>query len=197
MLAIGAVAAGVYMGVSAQGGHHHGTAAHASLADTITAPVSGGQHTVAPHHYHAKPGRPAAPAGGGTRQAWAEDVLRAAGLPVTDPNVRAMVTWTYAEMGGFGNQAVNNPLNLNPGTAPWPGRPADGAWAFPEGPAGWDDGVRETAAYLAMSNFAGIRAALQRGDSEHAVIVAIVRSPWTGNHHYAGNQVMQDALRDT
>jgi len=47
-----------------------------------------------------------------------------------------------------------------------------------------------------MSNFAGINAALQAGKSEHAVLQAIVSSPWASSH-YAGNTEMQSGLRNT
>ena len=167
--------------IMASGSHGGGVKGitHAALSDMAAAPVA-----PAP--------APAPPAAGGTRAAWAQDVLRAARLPLTAANVSAIVIWTACEGGGWGNQATYNPLNLNPGNARWPGHPADGAWAFPT----WQDGVNETAVYLWMPNFAGIRAALQRGNSKHAIFLAIVESPWAGSH-YAGNQLMQQALRDS
>lgn len=127
------------------------------------------------------------------RVGWAESLLRAIGAPVNQQNKAAVVVWETAEGGGFGNQAANNPLNLNPGPgANWPGHNANGAWAFPTAL----DGLRETVDYLHMSNFRGINAALQSGKSEHNVLQAIVSSPWAGSH-YAGNTEMQSGLRNT
>lgn len=127
------------------------------------------------------------------RVGWAQSLLRAIGAPQTQANKAAIVVWEVSEGGGFGNQATNNPLNLNPGPgANWPGHNANGAWAFPTA----EDGLRETARYLGMPNYIGINAALMSGKNEHAVLQAIVSSPWAASH-YAGNNEMQSGLRNT
>jgi hypothetical protein len=133
----------------------------------------------------------AGPVGPG-RTGFAVAVLNGLDVKATTPDVDAMDVWEAAEGGGFGNQAANNPLNINPGTAPWPGHPADGAWAFPS----LRDGIDYTIIYLHYSNYTGILAALRNGTSEHAVLYAIVTSPWASSH-YAGNKTMQYALTHT
>lgn len=127
------------------------------------------------------------------RVGWAEALLKGIGAPVNQQTKSAVVVWEVAEGGGFGNQAANNPLNLNPGPgAKWPGHNANGAWAFPTAA----DGLKESVDYLHMSNFAGINKALRAGKSEHAILQAIVASPWAGSH-YAGNGEMQSGLKNS
>ena len=139
----------------------------------------------------AAPAHPAPPPHPGSRTDWAAEVLHGAGLPVNDVTVQAMLTWMLAEGGGFGNQASFDPLNLNPpADTPWPGKHASGAWAFPD----WADGVRFTIAVLHQANYAGIYAAFRASRSYHSIIVAIVTGGWSGDN-YAGNHVMQAALR--
>lgn len=126
------------------------------------------------------------------RTGFAIAVLNGLHVRATTPDVDAMDVWETSEGGGFGNQAANNPLNINPGTANWPGHPADGAWAFPSEA----DGITYTITYLHYSNYTRVLAALRDGTSEHAVLQAIVDSPWAASH-YAGNQPMQYALAHT
>jgi hypothetical protein len=126
------------------------------------------------------------------RAEFARELIHGVGARASGAHLAAVEVWELAEGGGFGNQASNNPLNINPGSASWPGYPADGAWAFPT----WGDGLSETIAYLKMPNYAGILRALRSRTDEHAVLVEIVASPWAGSH-YSGNQVMQQALNAT
>ena len=114
----------------------------------------------------------------GTRQAWAATFLAADGMPRTACNNSAVLAWVVREGGGFGNQAANNPLNLNPGAgAGWPGYAATGAWAFPD--AG--TGLRYTIS--TVRNYPGIQAALRAGDNAQAVCNAIMASPWAASHY--------------
>ena len=122
----------------------------------------------------------AVPAGGsyGTRQAWAATFLAADGMPRTVCNDNAVLAWVVREGGGFGNQAQNNPLNLNPGAgAGWPGYNATGAWAFPDAATG----LRYTIS--TVQNYPGIQAALRAGDSAQSVCDAIMASPWAASHY--------------
>ena len=142
-------------------GAHHGVqhALHATLASIPTGSI---------------------PAAGsyGTRQAWAATFLAADGMPRTACNDNAVLAWVVAEGGGFGNQAENNPLNLNPGAgAGWPGYNAIGAWAFPD--AG--TGLRYTIS--TVRNYPGIQAALRAGNNAQAVCDAIMASPWAASHY--------------
>jgi hypothetical protein len=157
------------------------------------------------HHAAAAAAAPAAPvvstdyAGpvGAGRAGFARAVLSGSHLPATASNVDAFVIWEAAEGGGFGNQAANNPLNLNPSAAQassWPGSQADGAWAFNTEAQGIDYTITYLATY---SNYAGIRAAFASGHaSVHSILVAIVTSPWASSH-YVGNSYMQDELAAT
>lgn len=115
-----------------------------------------------------------------SRDSWARALLRADGLPRTSCNVSAVTQWELAEGGGFGNQAENNPLNVNPGPgAGWPGYNATGAWAFPDAATG----LRYTVATLNNGNYGGIISALQAGGNAQAVMNAIQASPWAASHY--------------
>lgn len=118
-----------------------------------------------------------------SRGSWARALLRADGLPRTSCNVNAVTQWELAEGGGFGNQAANNPLNVNPGPgAGWPGYNATGAWAFPDAATG----LRYTVATLNNGNYGGIISALQAGGNAQAVMNAIQDSPWAASHYGYG-----------
>jgi len=143
-------------------GHHHGL--HGVL-DSVPSP----------------PSVSSLPAGIGTsRLAWAKALLREIPEPNTACNRAAVVAWETREGGGFGNQAKNDPVNLNPrpGT-PWPGHHVKGAWAFPT-PA---DGLHYTVLTILNGNYGGILAALHRGKDAQAVANAIENSPWAQSHY--------------
>lgn len=115
-----------------------------------------------------------------THSGWAKAFLAADGKPLTKCNRNAVVAWEYAEGGGFGNQAQNNPLNVNPpyGTG-WPGYHATGAWAFPDA----ETGLRYTVATIRNGSYQGIQDALRAGDDAQAVCNAIMASPWAASHY--------------
>jgi hypothetical protein len=120
------------------------------------------------------------PGGLGTPRGFAGALLRAEHAPVNRANMCAVITWEAHEGGGFGNQAANNPLNVNPGPgAGWPGYSAIGAWAFPDAQTGF----RYTVRTLNNGYYPGIRAALRRGDSAQDVLNAIQASPWAASHY--------------
>jgi hypothetical protein len=115
-----------------------------------------------------------------TRAGWASALLAAVGAPHTSCTMNAVVTWELHEGGGFGNQAENNPLNVNPGPgAGWPGYSATGAWAFPDP----QTGLRYTVATLGLPAYGGIRAALRAGNDAQATVNAIENSPWAASHY--------------
>jgi hypothetical protein len=125
-------------------GGHHGALQHAVHATLTDINVSG---TLA------------------TPQTWTAAFLAADGMPETVCNNSAVRAWVHAEGGGFGNQAENNPLNVNPGAG-----------------AGWPaTGLRYTIA--TVQNYPGIQAALRAGDSAQAVCDAIMASPWAASHY--------------
>jgi hypothetical protein len=116
---------------------------------------------------------------------WARAFLAEDGMPETHCDKLAMRIWMGAEGGGFGNQATNDPLNLNPGpSAGWPGQPAIGAWAFPNTPAGQADGLRYSVA--TVQNYGGIQDALRAGDSAQNVLTQVEDSPWAQSHYGYG-----------
>lgn len=155
-----AVVAAVMLAAAAHGSHHHGHGVFASLMSSASSVLDGGGHNL------------------GTRRGWARAFLAAIPEPVTRCNVNAVVAWEHAEGGGFGNQALNDPLNVNPpaGT-PWPGYHAIGAWAFPDPQTGLDYTVQ------VVRNYPGIRAALSAGNDPQGVCDAIMASPWAGSHY--------------
>lgn len=136
-----------------------------------------------PHHHqqHANATVAVAPRGPlATRPQWARAFLAAIPEPVTTCNLSAVIEWETREGGGFGNQAQNNPLNVNPGPGtPWPGYPATGAWAFPAARTG----LAYTVQTIRNGNYPGILAALAAGNSAQAVCDAIMASPWASSHY--------------
>lgn len=141
------------------------------------------------HHHHHHSGSvsaasiPAAPSAiAWSRPAWAQAFLHDIPEPVTTCNLSAVVAWETREGGGFGNQASYDPLNVNPGPGtPWPGRPAIGAWAFPDAATGLAYTVRT----IRNGYYGGILAALHAGHSAQGVLDAVMASPWAQSH-YAG-----------
>ena len=118
-----------------------------------------------------------------TRGGWARAFLAADGMPESRCDRRAVVAWEVAEGGGFGNQATNNPLNLNPpANVGWPGQEAIGAWAFPDTTQGQVDGLRYSVTNV-QKYYPGIQSALRAGDNDQAVLTAVEDSPWAGSHY--------------
>lgn len=166
-IAFGAVLASGISAKTVSATGHHARAAHAAR------PVR-----------HAKAGLDAVviPVGSklGNPGGWAKALLAAEGDPQTSCDLNAVTAWEAREGGGFGNQAQNDPLNVNPGPgAGWPGYPAIGAWAFPDAATG----LRYTVATLNNGDYAAILAALRAGDNAQAVCDAIEDSPWAASHY--------------
>lgn len=111
---------------------------------------------------------------------WARALLKGMHDPRTVDSVSTIVVWEDREGGGFGNQAENNPLNVNPTSdVSWPGYEAEGAWAFPT----VRDGLKYTIITLDNPCYAGIRSALKHVDDTYAIRTAIVESPWASGHY--------------
>jgi peptidoglycan hydrolase CwlO-like protein len=109
-----------------------------------------------------------------TPQTWAQTLLKNLGVPVSQANVVAIVSWEMAEGGHWFNSAHFNPLNT---TMPEPG-------ATPMNSVGvqsytsWAQGFTATIATLFNGNYAGVMAALEKGNDAQAVADAVAASPW-------------------
>ena len=148
------------------------------LACIIAGAAIGGHHGAIQHAVHASLTSIATSGNLTTPQTWTAGFLAADGMPETACNSSGVLAWVHAEGGGFGNQAANNPLNVNPGAgAGWPGYNATGAWAFPDAATG----LRYTIS--TVQNYPGIQAALRAGDSAQSVCDAIMASPWAASHY--------------
>lgn len=115
--------------------------------------------------------------GGGTAEQWALDFLTAAGFPGTPENVRAVVSWEYAESGAGGG--MWNPLNTTQGGYP------DETNANSVGVKNYArraDGIAANAKVIHNGYYPAVVAAFQHGDNAHAVVDAIIRSPWGTRH---------------
>jgi hypothetical protein len=165
------------------------TGAWAAAAVTVGLSLAGLSQTHGHHHgHHVQNGMLTSvqasagnPGNLSTRASWARAFLQDIPEPLTRCDRNAVIAWETAEGGGFGNQAENNPLNLNPGPgAGWPGYNATGAWAFPTARIG----LRYTV--QTVRSYGGILAALRAGNNAQAVANAIEDSPWAASHyHYA------------
>lgn len=151
------------LGLAAAPAHHHGHSGNllTSVAHSLSSP----------EHFSAAPR---------SRRGWARAFLAGARLPVTRCNLSAVTEWEIREGGGFGNQAENNPLNVNPpADVGWPGYHAIGAWAFPSA----RDGLVYTIRTIYNGNYGEILAALRAGNDAQAVCNAIMASPWASSHY--------------
>jgi peptidoglycan hydrolase CwlO-like protein len=109
-----------------------------------------------------------------SQRTWAQTLLKNLGVPISAANVSAMVSWEMAEGGHWYNTARFNPLNT---TMSEPGATAMnsvGVKAY----ASWEQGFAATIATLFNGYYAGIIAALERGDDAQAVANAVAASPW-------------------
>ena len=95
-------------------------------------------------------------------------------MPITSANVRAIVSWEMAEGGHWYNGARYNPLDT---TMPEPGATSMN-WVGVKAYMSWAQGFTATVATLFNGNYAGIIAALRRGNDAQAVADAVAASPW-------------------
>jgi peptidoglycan hydrolase CwlO-like protein len=109
-----------------------------------------------------------------TQQTWARALLKNLGVPVTDANVSAIVSWEMAEGGHWYNTAHFNPLNTTQSEPGATSMNSVGVKAY----TSWEQGFTATITTLFNGYYAGILAALERGDDPQAVANAVGASPW-------------------
>jgi hypothetical protein len=102
---------------------------------------------------------------------WADAVLGYANLPTTADDTDDILRWMVGEEPPSDWANNNNPLNINAG--------GTGSDTFPS----LDASAQETAAYLGMSNYAGIYSVLASGGDPTAFSAAVVASPWASGHY--------------
>jgi peptidoglycan hydrolase CwlO-like protein len=117
---------------------------------------------------------PVALSGNFTQLTWAKALLEQLHMPLTTQNTAAITAWEMAEGGHWHNSAHYNPLNT---TMPEPGATAMN-WVGVKAYTSWAQGFTATIATLFNGNYAGIIAALRRGNDAQAVADAVARSPW-------------------
>ena len=105
---------------------------------------------------------------------WAKALLQKLTMPVTAPNVAAITAWELAEGGNWHNSARYNPLNTTQSMPGATSMNSVGVKAY----ASWAQGFAATIITLHNGYYAGILAALQRGDDAQAVADAVGSSPW-------------------
>jgi hypothetical protein len=123
--------------------------------------------------------------------AWAEQLCRALGAPVTASNVQFIYNWERSEGGG----GAYNPLNQGP----VPGDPAltNTGQQFGGGAAGfvsWQAGLAGAVAYLNMPNYAAVKQALMGGNAAVTGPQALWASPWAASHYGYGSNWNTQAL---
>jgi peptidoglycan hydrolase CwlO-like protein len=109
-----------------------------------------------------------------TQQTWARALLKNLGVPVTDANVSAIYSWEMAEGGHWYNAAHFNPLNTTQSAPGATSMNSVGVKAY----TSWEQGFTATITTLFNGYYAGILAALERGDDAQAVANAVGASPW-------------------
>jgi len=109
-----------------------------------------------------------------TQQTWARALLENLGVPVSDANVSAVFSWEMAEGGHWYNAATFNPLNT---TMSEPGATSMNSVGV-KSYTSWEQGFTATISTMFNGNYAGIIAALERGDDAQAVANAVAASPW-------------------
>lgn len=116
--------------------------------------------------FHAKPHTP---------KWFAIKVLEQLGVPLTHQNVKAFVAWEAAEGGHWNNSAHFNPLNT---TQAMPGYSETGSQGNIGSYTSWQQGIDATVKTLENGRYTDIIAALNDGHDAHAVVTAVVNSPW-------------------
>lgn len=116
-----------------------------------------------------------------TAEEWARDFLAQAGFVITPDNLRAVVSWEYAESGVPPNAAKFNPLNTT--------QKMPGSWDFNynggypvQNYPDYRTGIVANAKVIHNGYYPNVVAALTAGNDAQAVVDAVVASPW-GTHH--------------
>jgi peptidoglycan hydrolase CwlO-like protein len=109
-----------------------------------------------------------------TQETWARALLKNLGVPVSDANISAIVSWEMAEGGHWYNAATFNPLNTTMSEPGATSMNSVGVKAY----TSWEQGFAATISTLFSGYYAGIIAALERGNDAQAVANAVGASPW-------------------
>lgn len=104
---------------------------------------------------------------------WARDFLQAAAFPTTSENVRAVVSWEYAESGGGGGDY--NPLNTTQGG--YAGETNFNTVGV-KNYVRYEDGIAANAKVIHNGYYTAAVALFAQGDNARATCDAITRSPW-------------------
>lgn len=115
--------------------------------------------------------------GGRTPEQWARDFLSAANFPPTGENIRAVVSWEYAESGGGGG--MYNPLNTTQGG--YPGE-TDYNTVGVKNYAHYGDGIAANAKVIHNGFYPKVVDAFRRGTDARLVCDLITASPWGTGH---------------
>lgn len=112
------------------------------------------------------------------RYQWALDVIPQVPCPLSLNNAGSFTSWAAAEGGGFGNEAVNNPLNC---TIPLPGSTdvvPTGPGSFVQAYVSYEQGIQATVQTLTNGLYPGILAALASSVAPNGFASAVGNSPW-------------------
>jgi hypothetical protein len=121
--------------------------------------------------------------GDGAAFSWALRLLQALGAPTTQSNITFIYQWEKSEGGG----GAYNPLNQ--GSSDVPSSWVSSGDQYGGGAANyvsWQAGIDGAVAYLNMSNYTKVLAALKAGNGDGAK-VALWNSPWASSHYGYGS----------
>lgn len=119
-------------------------------------------------------------------EAWAVDLLRQLGAPITPSTVGAVYSWEVREGGGGKFNPLNQgPVPNHPELTTTGSQYGGGAADF----ASWQAGLQGAVDYLGMGNYSAIAAQLRAGDGPGA-LAALIASPWAKSR-YGGHIVSQ------
>lgn len=110
---------------------------------------------------------------GESPESWAVAFLELAGFPVTSENLRAVVSWEYAESSGGGGD--HNPLNTTQGG--YPGE-TDFNSVGVKNYVHRSDGLNANAKVIHNGYYTAAVALFRAGNNARATCDAITRSPW-------------------
>lgn len=115
--------------------------------------------------------------------AWAVNLLTAANLPVTQPNIQFVYNWEKSEGGGGKFNPLNQgPVPNDPSLTSTGQQYGGGAADFNS----WQAGIAGAVDFLNMPNYAPVKAALQSSNYQQAT-QALWASPWAASHYGNGS----------
>lgn len=113
----------------------------------------------------------------GTQKAWAVNILKQLGKPVTPSNIQAMTTWAAYEGGHWKNSAHYNPLNTTQPEVGATNMNSVGVKSY----TSLEQGNKATIETLNNGKYGPILKALTSGNDASAVLKAVNKTPW-GTH---------------